>query len=304
MCPRRRNRRPRGRRGRGFRGAGAVGMARAAAPAERWAGAARWPGNLGILAVDIVRGAALRCRPPRSAPRCSPRQKGWGLLPLLGLPFWPAALVERDRARSRDLCPALRLPSCAGAVAAAPRASRRSRYRRDDRPALPSAGDPVVAGDQDRGGGGARRAGSRRWSIFEVLLNATSMFNHSNVALPPRRSRSRAGSSSRRRCTKCIIRPRGAETDSNFGFNLPWWDRLFGTYREKPAAGDDGVVIGLPVFRDAPRADAAAPADAAVPRGAALVQAAEGPDQKRGSGSARRAARAADIVPLSAPHIA
>ena len=40
-----------------------------------------------------------------------------------------------------------------------------------------------------------------------------------------------------------------AETDSNFGFNLPWWDRLFGTYRAKPAAGDD-VVIGLPVFRD------------------------------------------------------
>jgi sterol desaturase/sphingolipid hydroxylase (fatty acid hydroxylase superfamily) len=40
------------------------------------------------------------------------------------------------------------------------------------------------------------------------------------------------------------------ETDSNFGFNLPWWDRLFGTYREKAAAGDN-VVIGLPAFRDA-----------------------------------------------------
>ena len=40
-----------------------------------------------------------------------------------------------------------------------------------------------------------------------------------------------------------------AETDSNFGFNLPWWDRLFGTYRARPAAGDK-VVIGLPVFRD------------------------------------------------------
>jgi sterol desaturase/sphingolipid hydroxylase (fatty acid hydroxylase superfamily) len=41
-----------------------------------------------------------------------------------------------------------------------------------------------------------------------------------------------------------------AETDSNFGFNLPWWDRLFGTYREKPATGEN-VVIGLPAFRDA-----------------------------------------------------
>jgi len=41
-----------------------------------------------------------------------------------------------------------------------------------------------------------------------------------------------------------------AETDSNFGFNLPWWDRLFGTYRAAPAAGDDGVQIGLPIFRE------------------------------------------------------
>ena len=41
-----------------------------------------------------------------------------------------------------------------------------------------------------------------------------------------------------------------AETDSNFGFNLPWWDRLFGTYRREPAAGHDAMTIGLPVFRD------------------------------------------------------
>jgi len=41
-----------------------------------------------------------------------------------------------------------------------------------------------------------------------------------------------------------------AETDSNFGFNLPWWDRLFGTYCAEPAAGEQNVVIGLPIFRD------------------------------------------------------
>jgi sterol desaturase/sphingolipid hydroxylase (fatty acid hydroxylase superfamily) len=41
-----------------------------------------------------------------------------------------------------------------------------------------------------------------------------------------------------------------AETDSNFGFNLPWWDRLFGTYRAEPVAGETGIVIGLPIFRD------------------------------------------------------
>ena len=36
-----------------------------------------------------------------------------------------------------------------------------------------------------------------------------------------------------------------AETNSNFGFNMPWWDRLFGTYRDQPRAGHDGITIGL-----------------------------------------------------------
>jgi sterol desaturase/sphingolipid hydroxylase (fatty acid hydroxylase superfamily) len=40
------------------------------------------------------------------------------------------------------------------------------------------------------------------------------------------------------------------ETNSNFGFNLPWWDRLLGTYRAQPTAGHDGMTIGLDVFRD------------------------------------------------------
>jgi sterol desaturase/sphingolipid hydroxylase (fatty acid hydroxylase superfamily) len=40
------------------------------------------------------------------------------------------------------------------------------------------------------------------------------------------------------------------ETDSNYGFNLPWWDRLFGTYRPQPEAGHTAMTIGLPSFRD------------------------------------------------------
>jgi sterol desaturase/sphingolipid hydroxylase (fatty acid hydroxylase superfamily) len=40
------------------------------------------------------------------------------------------------------------------------------------------------------------------------------------------------------------------ETDSNFGFNVPWWDRLFGTYRAQPQAGHNQMTIGLPIFRD------------------------------------------------------
>jgi sterol desaturase/sphingolipid hydroxylase (fatty acid hydroxylase superfamily) len=40
------------------------------------------------------------------------------------------------------------------------------------------------------------------------------------------------------------------ETDSNFGFNLPCWDRLFGTYRAEPEAGHEGMTLGIPQFRD------------------------------------------------------
>ena len=40
------------------------------------------------------------------------------------------------------------------------------------------------------------------------------------------------------------------ETNSNFGFNLPWWDRLFGTYRAQPRAGHEGMTIGIHGFED------------------------------------------------------
>jgi sterol desaturase/sphingolipid hydroxylase (fatty acid hydroxylase superfamily) len=87
--------------------------------------------------------------------------------------------------------------------------------------------------------------------VFEVLLNATAIFNHGNVRMPAR--------------VDAVLRwlvvtpdmhrvhhsanPR--ETNSNFGFNLPWWDRLFGTYRAQPQAGHDGMTIGIEQFRTA-----------------------------------------------------
>jgi sterol desaturase/sphingolipid hydroxylase (fatty acid hydroxylase superfamily) len=86
--------------------------------------------------------------------------------------------------------------------------------------------------------------------IFEVVLNATSMFNHGNVSLPPavdRVLRWMLVTPDMHRVHHSVIR---AETDSNFGFNLPWWDRLFGTYRQRPEKGHDDMTIGLPVFRD------------------------------------------------------
>jgi sterol desaturase/sphingolipid hydroxylase (fatty acid hydroxylase superfamily) len=85
---------------------------------------------------------------------------------------------------------------------------------------------------------------------FEVVLNATSMFNHSNAAMPAwldRVVRLVVVTPDMHRVHHSAVR---AETDSNFGFNVPWWDWLFGTYRAEPAAGHDGITIGLPIFRD------------------------------------------------------
>ena len=89
--------------------------------------------------------------------------------------------------------------------------------------------------------------------LFEVLLNGTSLFNHGNVGLPGGADRvlrlflvtpdmHRVHHSSHR-----------AETNSNFGFNFPWWDRLFGTYRAQPAAGHTEMTIGLEQFRKTSR---------------------------------------------------
>jgi sterol desaturase/sphingolipid hydroxylase (fatty acid hydroxylase superfamily) len=87
--------------------------------------------------------------------------------------------------------------------------------------------------------------------IFEVLLNGTSMFNHGNVRLPGRIDRWLrllvVTPEMHRVHHSVIIR----ETNSNFGFNFPWWDRLLGTYRPQPAAGHEGMTIGLSHFRDA-----------------------------------------------------
>ena len=86
--------------------------------------------------------------------------------------------------------------------------------------------------------------------IFEVLLNATAMFSHSNVRLPAsidRWLRRMLVTPDMHRVHHSIVT---RETNSNFGFNLPWWDRLFGTYRAQPVAGHEGMTIGLPQFRD------------------------------------------------------
>jgi len=86
--------------------------------------------------------------------------------------------------------------------------------------------------------------------VFEVVLNASSLFNHSNIRLP-----SRVDAVLR----LFIVTPdmhrvhhsiRPSETNSNFGFNIPWWDRILGTYLAQPSAGHEEMTIGIEQFRD------------------------------------------------------
>lgn len=85
--------------------------------------------------------------------------------------------------------------------------------------------------------------------IFEVVLNATAMFNHANVRLPlaiDRRLRWIVVTPDMHRVHHSV---EDDEANSNFGFNLPWWDRLFGTYRHQPRAGHEGMTIGIHGYR-------------------------------------------------------
>lgn len=91
--------------------------------------------------------------------------------------------------------------------------------------------------------------------IFEVVLNATAMFNHGNVHI--------------RKMLDQVLRwflvtpdmhrvhhsVEDDEANSNFGFNLPWWDRLFGTYRDQPRGGHEGMTIGIHNYRNPKQVD-------------------------------------------------
>jgi sterol desaturase/sphingolipid hydroxylase (fatty acid hydroxylase superfamily) len=209
---------------------------------------ARWPGNLGILIVDAL---AVRILIPVAAVGAAliAAGNGWGLFHAIGLRLSIAALLGFL---------ALDLAIYAQHVAfhKAPLLWRLHRMHHADPDfdvttgvrfhpleillsmlikiaVVFALGIPPVA-----------------VIAFEVVLNATSMFNHGNVAMPSWLDlalRAIVVTPDMHRVHHSVD-PR--ETDSNFGFNLSWWDRLFGTYRAAPQAGHGGMTIGLPTFRD------------------------------------------------------
>lgn len=90
---------------------------------------------------------------------------------------------------------------------------------------------------------------------FEVLLNATAMFNHSNVRISrwcDTLLRWVLVTPDMHRVHHSVIR---SETNSNFGFNLPWWDYVFGTYRSQPQKGHEEMDIGLTEYREEKQVD-------------------------------------------------
>jgi sterol desaturase/sphingolipid hydroxylase (fatty acid hydroxylase superfamily) len=220
------------------------------APRRSWAvgRAPRWPSNLGILVADVL---AVRLLLPTAAVGVAlvADERGFGLFHVIGLPFWLAAPIG-------FLVLDLVIYGQHVIFHHVPWLWRLHRMHHADLDIDVTTGvrfHPVeillslvikIATVALLGVPAAAVV------CFEVVLNATSMFNHANASLPrwlDRVVRLIVVTPDMHRVHHSILRQ---ETDSNFGFNLPWWDRLFGTYRAEPRAGHDGMTIGLPVFRD------------------------------------------------------
>ena len=210
-------------------------------------GLARWPHNLGLLLVDI---AVVRLLAPGAviAVAIAGEARGWGLLNALALPLWvavPAGMVLLDLAIYFQHV----------MFHAVPALWRLHRVHHADLDFDVTTGTrfhpleillstgikcAVVA---------ASGAPAVSVLAFELLLNATAMFNHANASVAP---------GVERWLRWLLVTPdmhrvhhsvRYEESSSNFGFNLPLWDRIFGTYRAQPRAGHAAMTIGVDAFR-------------------------------------------------------
>ena len=228
---------------------GAVALWEALAPRRKrsFGRLARWPHNLGLLLVDV---ALVRVLAPGAAiaVAMTAAGSGWGLLNALALPGWSAiaagialldlaiyfqhvmfhavpALWRLHRVHHADLdfdvTTGARFHPIEILISTAVKCA-----------AIAALGAPVIS-----------------VFVFEILLNATAMFNHANASLPQRLERW---------LRWLVVTPdmhrvhhsvRYEESSSNFGFNLPWWDRLFGTYRAQPRLGHAVMTIGVDAFR-------------------------------------------------------
>lgn len=207
----------------------------------------RWPHNLGLLLVDVL---AVRILVPGAAiaVAIAGETHGWGMLNVVSLPVWivlPAAIAFLDLVIyfqhvtfhavpalwrlhrvhhadvDLDLTTGTRFHPIEILISTAVKCA-----------AVAAIGAPAIA-----------------VLAFEVLLNATAVFNHANAKMPlavDRLLRWIVVTPDMHRVHHSI---NYNESSSNFGFNAPWWDRLFGTYRSQPSAGHEAMIIGVDAFR-------------------------------------------------------
>ncbi|UCH17620.1 MAG: sterol desaturase family protein [Burkholderiales bacterium] len=211
----------------------------------RWT---RWPANLGIVVLNTV---LLRVLLPAGAVGLAlfGEARGWGLLNNVALPRWAvivASVVVLDLAIYLQHV----------MFHAVPLFWRLHRMHHADLEFDVTTGarfhpiEILLSMGIKLAAIAALGASAVGVLIFEIVLNGTSMFNHGNVriAAPLDRVLRWFVVTPDMHRVHHSIDP--AETNSNFGFNLPWWDRLFGTYRAQPAAGHQAMTIGIEQFRE------------------------------------------------------
>ncbi|HEU0201513.1 MAG TPA: sterol desaturase family protein [Burkholderiaceae bacterium] len=207
----------------------------------------RWPDNLGLLVVDV---AVLRLVAPGAAVAVAVvgEARGWGLLNTLALPPWvavPVALAALDLAIYFQHV----------VFHAVPALWRLHRTHHSDLDFDVTTGlrfhplEILLSTVVKCAAVAALGAPAMAVLAFEVLLNATAVFNHANVRLSARLDRWLRWfvvTPDMHRVHHSVVHN---ESSSNYGFNLPYWDRLFGTYRAQPAAGHVAMTIGVDAFR-------------------------------------------------------
>ena len=208
----------------------------------------RWFGNLGVVVISTV---LLRIVFPVTAVQLAfwTGQKGWGIFNLLDLPYWTVVLLSiilldfiiylqhvmfhavptlwrlhmmHHADLDYDLTTGIRFHPIEILISMVIKFG-----------AIVVLGAPALA-----------------VVLFEVILNGMAMFNHGNFYLPLGFDRALRGlvvTPDMHRVHHSVF---PSETNSNYGFNLSWWDRLMGTYRAQPRLGHDGMTIGLNQFRD------------------------------------------------------
>ncbi len=210
--------------------------------------ASRWFGNLGIVVISTV---AVRLLFPITAVQMAlwAKEQGWGMFNTVGLPYWLVVVLSvilldfiiylqhvmfhavptlwrlhmmHHADLDYDLTTGVRFHPIEIIISLGIKFA-----------AIVLLGAPALA-----------------VVLFEIILNGAAMFNHGNFYIPlglDRLLRWVVVTPDMHRVHHSVF---PSETNSNFGFNLPWWDRLMGTYRAQPSRGHLDMTIGLKQFRD------------------------------------------------------